>query len=78
MHTMFVRDIGFPPKHWMMMERMVVARRKLEGGKLPLQIARDLGFLSETAFRRQFQKYYQMRPEKFIKRRRFFKPPIGE
>ena len=73
-HAMFMRDIGFPPKQWMMMERMVVARRKLEGGKTPEEVSQDLGFLSETTFRRQFHKFYQMYPEKFVKRRKLFDP----
>jgi len=74
LHTMFVRDIGLPPKQWMMMERMVVARRKLEGGKSPEDVANDLGFLSIQTFRRQFHRYYQMLPEQFVRRRKVFDP----
>ncbi len=73
-HTMFIRDIGLPPKQWMMMERMVVARRKLEGGKIPQDVANDLGFMSIQTFRRQFYRYYQMLPERFVKTRRVFDP----
>jgi methylphosphotriester-DNA--protein-cysteine methyltransferase len=74
LHTMFMRDIGFPPKQWMMMERMVVARRKLEGGKAPEEVACDLGFLSIMTFRRQFYKFYQTWPEHFQKVRKVFDP----
>jgi len=71
---MFMRDIGLPPKHWMSLERMVVARRKLEGGLTPHEVARDLGFLSLLTFRRQFHKFYQIYPEKFVKSGKFFDP----
>ncbi|MEO5713964.1 MAG: AraC family transcriptional regulator [Luteolibacter sp.] len=74
LHTMFVRDIGFPPKQWMMMERMVVARRKLEGGRTPEEVANDLGFLSIQTFRRQFYRFFQVVPERFVKSRRIFDP----
>lgn len=74
LHTMFMRDIGLPPKQWMTLERMVVARRKLEGGKAPEEVARDLGFLSLLTFRRQFHKCYQIFPECFIRNRRVFDP----
>ncbi len=73
-HTMFVRDVGLRPKQWMMMERMVVARRKLEGGKSPEEVANDLGFLSIQTFRRQFYRFYQMLPEHFVKNRKVFDP----
>ncbi len=73
-HTVFMRDIGFPPKQWMMMERMVVARRKLEGGKSPEEVASDLGFLSIETFRRQFYRYFQMVPERFVRSRKLFDP----
>lgn len=74
MHAMFMRDIGFPPKQWMMMERMVVAKRKLEGGKSPEEVAGDLGFLSIMTFRRQFFRFYQIHPERFVKTRKIFDP----
>ena len=70
LHTLFVRDIGLPPKNWMKLERMVVARRKLEGGKLPQEVARDLGFMSFHTFSRQFYHYYQTTPAKFQVARR--------
>jgi AraC-like DNA-binding protein len=74
LHIMFMRDIGLPPKHWMSLERMVVARRKLEGGKTPQEVAKDLGFLSLLTFRRQFYKCYQVYPEEFVKSRKTFDP----
>lgn len=74
LHTLFVRDIGLPPKHWMKLERMVVARRKLEGGKSPEEVARDLGFMSVHVFRRQFQIFYQTTPARFQSDRKTFDP----
>lgn len=65
MHKVFVRDIGLPPKHWMNLERMVVARRMLRGGKSPEMVARDLGFMSIHTFTRQFLKFYQTTPTLF-------------
>lgn len=74
LHTLFVRDIGLPPKHWMKLERMVVARRKLQGGKTPEEVARDLGFMSVQTFNRQFFKFYQTSPAKFQAARQLFDP----
>jgi AraC-like DNA-binding protein len=74
LHTLFVRDIGLPPKHWMKLERMVVARRKLEGGKSPEEVARDLGFMSVHTFSRQFDKFYHTTPARFQSERKLFDP----
>ena len=74
LHTMFVRDIGLPPKHWMKLERMVVARRKLEGGKAPEVVARELGYMSVHTFYRQFQEFYGVTPAKFLSNRQVFDP----
>ncbi len=74
LHTMFVRDIGLPPKHWMKLERMVVARRKLEGGKPPEVVARELGFMSVHTFYRQFHGFYQVTPAQFLSNRKIFDP----
>lgn len=75
-HQLFMRDIGLPPKHWMKMERMVVARRKLEGGKLPDEVSKDLGFRSISNFHRQFFKCYEMTAKNFLRRRRVFDPRL--
>ena len=77
LHILFVRDIGLPPKHWMKLERMVVARRKLEGGKPPEEVARDLGFMSLHTFCRQFYLYYQTSPDRFQQDRKVFDPSKG-
>ena len=69
-----MRDIGLPPKTWMNLERMVVARRKLEGGKTVEQVAHDLGFMSVESFRRKFYKVYRVSPGRFLKSRRIFDP----
>lgn len=74
LHAMFVRDIGLPPKHWMNLERMVIARRKLEGGKCSEEVARDLGFLSVHTFCRQFQKHHHTTPGRFQSNRKLFDP----
>ncbi len=74
LHTLFTRDIGLPPKQWMNLERMVVARRKLEGGKSPAEVARDLGFMSALTFCRQFQRFHYMTPARFQSNRRIFDP----
>jgi AraC-like DNA-binding protein len=76
LHTLFVRDIGLPPKHWMKLERMVVARRKLEGGKAPEVVARELGFMSVHTFSRQFQAFYQVTPTQFQRNRQLFDPTM--
>jgi AraC-like DNA-binding protein len=74
LHTLFVRDIGLPPKYWMKLERMVVARRKLEGGKPPEEVATELGFMSIHTFKRQFLQFYQTTPAKFQSDRILFDP----
>jgi AraC-like DNA-binding protein len=74
LYVVFLRDIGLPPKTWMNLERMVVARRKLEGGKSVEQVADDLGFLSVEAFRRKFFKVYRVSPARFLRNRRIFDP----
>jgi len=73
-YSIFVRDIGLPPKTWMNYERMVVARRKLEGGKTIEQVARDLGFLSTDSFRRKFFRVHRVSPMRFVRERKVFDP----
>ncbi len=72
LHILFIRDIGLSPKHWMKLERMVVARRKLEGGKTPDDVARDLGFQSIHTFCRQFHAFYRTSPALFQSKRNVF------
>lgn len=74
LYAVFVRDIGLPPKTWMDMERMVVALRKLEGGKAVEEVASDLGFMSVEAFRRKFFKTYRISPVRVLRGRRIFDP----
>jgi AraC family transcriptional regulator of adaptative response / DNA-3-methyladenine glycosylase II len=62
LRTVFLRDIGLSPKEWMRQERMVVARRMLDGGKEPAVVATDLGFASVNNFRREFQQVYGVSP----------------
>lgn len=69
-----MRDIGLPPKTWMNLERMVVARRKLEGGETTEKVAHDLGFMSVEAFRRKFHRVYKVSPGRFLRGRRIFDP----
>lgn len=56
------------------MERMVVARRKLEGGKLPEEVSIDLGFQAISNFHRQFFNCYAMTATNFLRSRRVFDP----
>lgn len=72
LYSLFVRDIGLTPKLWMKMERMVVARRKLEGGRDPGDVALDLGFHSVHTFCRQFHIFYQTTPMHFQSARQTF------
>jgi AraC-like DNA-binding protein len=74
LYAVFIRDIGLPPKTWMNLERMVVARRKLEGGIPVGQVAADLGFMSVEAFRRRFYTVYRVSPGRFVRNRRIFDP----
>ena len=74
LYSVFRRDIGLPPKTWLNLERMVVARRKLEGGKTIEQVSNDLGFLSVSSFRRGFVKAYQISPAQLLRTRIVFDP----
>ncbi|RYD21165.1 MAG: AraC family transcriptional regulator [Verrucomicrobiaceae bacterium] len=78
LHTLFVRDIGLPPKQWMKLERMVVARRMLEGGKSPEEVSLDLGFMSTHTFYRQFHRFYQTTPARYQSDRKLFDPTNGK
>lgn len=69
LHTVFMRDIGLPPKEWMRWERMVVARRKLIGGKRPEEVAADLGFSCMNNFRREFLAIHRVPPLQFQQER---------
>lgn len=74
LYSVFLRDIGLPPKHWLDLERMVVARRKLEGGRSIRQVARDMSYTSVVAFSRRFERVHGVSPGRFVKNRRWFDP----
>ena len=67
LYSVFTRDIGLPPKLWRRWERMVVARRKLIGGKSPAEVAEDLGFSNANNFRREFLAIDRMPPLDLIR-----------
>jgi AraC-like DNA-binding protein len=73
-YAVFLRDIGLAPKQWMNLERMVVARRKLEGGRHLHQVAQDLGFASVQSFGGVFYRTYGVYPSRFISNRKIFDP----
>ena len=73
-YAVFTRDIGLPPKTWMNLERMVMARRKLLGGKPVEEVSAELGFMSVEAFRRRFYRVYRTSPGRFITHPRLFDP----
>lgn len=62
-YNLFLRDIGMAPKLWMKLERMVVARRKLDAGANPKDVAEEIGFKSVHTFRREFQIFHLSTPE---------------
>lgn len=74
LYTVFMRDIGLPPKHWLVLEKMVVARRKLEGGVSIRKVARDMGYNSVVSFSRRFEKMHGVSPGRFVKHRDWFDP----
>jgi AraC-like DNA-binding protein len=76
LYVVFMRDIGLPPKQWVDLERMVVAKRKLEGGKSISEVACDLSYSSHVAFSRRFERVYGIPPGRFVKCRRVFDPPV--
>jgi AraC-like DNA-binding protein len=66
LRAVFLRDVGLSPKEWMRQERMVVARRMLDGGRSPLAVSDSLGFASLNNFRREFQEVYGMSPARWV------------
>ncbi|MFT3989934.1 MAG: helix-turn-helix domain-containing protein [Luteolibacter sp.] len=76
LHVTFMRDIGLSPKRWMRYERMVLARRKLEGGLSPEEVADHLGFAGLHSFRREFQGFHHVSPVKFQRDRQVFDPKL--
>jgi AraC-like DNA-binding protein len=62
LRTVFVRDVGLPPKNWMRQERMVMARHMLQQGLAPEEVTEKLQFSTPNNFRREFQKFYRMSP----------------
>lgn len=60
------------------LERMVVARRMLEGGKNVEEVADGLGFMSVESFRRKFMKVYKVSPARFLRGLRVFDPETVE
>lgn len=74
LYAIFTRDIGLPPKTWMDLERMVVARRMLLSGDSAEQVAEELGFMSVVSFRRKFNQVYRISPGRFVKHPRLFNP----
>lgn len=67
LRAVFLRDVGLPPKEWMRQERMVVARRMLQGGKDPAAVATGLGFASLNNFRREFLAIYGESPVGYVR-----------
>jgi AraC-like DNA-binding protein len=78
LYSVFLRDIGLPPKKWVDLERMVVARRMLEGEVFISKVAGDLGYTSVVAFGRRFERIYGVPPGRFVKCRRVFDPRAME
>jgi AraC-like DNA-binding protein len=74
LYSIFLRDIGLPPKHWLDLERMVVARRKLEGGRAIKEVAEELGYASMIGFSRRFERVYGLPPGRFLRHRQVFDP----
>lgn len=74
LYAAFIRDIGLSPKTWMNLERMVVARRKLEGGKSIEETADDLGFKSVEGFGRAFYQMFRVSPVRYVRSRIIFDP----
>jgi len=74
LYDVFMRDIGLPPKQWIDRERMVAARRMLVGGDSIPQVADKLGYASNVAFTRRFEKVYGVPPGRFVRGHKLFDP----
>ena len=60
---LFQKTAGMAPLAFLAELRFGLARRKLSAGKAPLAaIAAEVGYQSESAFSRAFQRRYGMRP----------------
>ncbi|WP_322615194.1 AraC family transcriptional regulator [Pseudomonas sp. BIC9C] len=58
----FRRATGMPPHTWLMQQRIARARRLLQGGCLPLEVATQLGFADQSHLSRQFKQVYGVGP----------------
>ncbi|MGC4013365.1 MAG: helix-turn-helix transcriptional regulator [Luteolibacter sp.] len=65
LYSIFVRDIGLPPKEWLAQVRMLQARQRLRGGDDPGRVAADLGFSTPGSFRREFIRCYGLSPLRY-------------
>lgn len=68
LHSVFLRDIGLPPKEWMHRNRMVRARHLVRAEVDDDETSRQLGFSHPNSFRREFVKVYGMTPKAFRER----------
>lgn len=66
----FLRDTGLSPKRWLMDERMLMARRYLEGGRAWVEVAEALGFANPASFRREFRTVFSAQPGRWSQARR--------
>lgn len=65
LRRMFDQTLGISPKQWLKQERMVIARNILKGQRSIKDIAKDLGFISQKDFYREFHEFYQVGPSTF-------------
>ena len=68
-YDVFMRDVGLPPKQWLVQVRMCEARQRLQAGEDPKQLVDKLGFSSLGTFRREFVRCYGVGPSQYLQDR---------
>lgn len=61
----FPREFGMSPKQFILKEKMIKAKEKLEEGESVRNTALDLGFYDEFHFSKTFKSYWQLPPKKY-------------
>lgn len=64
---LFRAAFGLPPHAYQVAQRVVAARRRLEAGRKPVEVAHDVGFCDQSHLNRQFRRATGMTPSQYAR-----------